>query len=203
MKIATIDIPDAHGAIAVVSNAIYWVAAVLVALVAGYTQSAPVMGLAGLVSYALAQQCAGSIAFHMTPDSELWAQVADAVSIQWVLAAMWGLGVYALLQSLSWGIALLVLAAWVLWWREANHVRRNVAVGLQILVILGLMVPTVGWGWAGLCLALIVAAVAIQLNSGTHSVWHAAWHILAGIAQALTSSLLALHAGGVTVPPLL
>ena len=200
MKIGEIDIPEQQTVHSVVTNAVYWVASVLIAAAGGWTQEPAAMLMSALVAYALCQQCTGSIAFHFTADDQIWAQLLDAVSIQWVMAALVALSVHSAFDVTPWVLVPCVLGAWAFWWYAGDEVRRNPAVAVQVLVVVGLMGLSVGWGWALTCFFLIVLAVGVQLRTSTHSVWHSLWHILAGAGQALSGSLLALHAGGITIP---
>ncbi len=200
MRIADIDIPEAHSAGEIVTNTIYWIVAMAVAGAAGMTRAPAVMVLGGLVAYALVQQGAGSIAYHATRDGVLWSQLLDAISIQWVMGALVGLSLYAAYDVTPYVLVPLVLGAWAWWWRHGDHVRRNPAIALQALIVVGLMWGSVGWQWTLFCLALILLAVALQMGTAVHSKWHSLWHVLAGLAQGMAGCLLALHAGGIDVP---
>lgn len=184
MRIADTHIPIAHDPAEVVSNGVYWVAAVAVCVLAGWSQNAPQAALSGLTAFALVMQGTGSMLFHATVEGEHWGQVIDAVGIQWVMSSLVALSLYATLGVSVWALVPTVLAAWVAWWTQADHISRLASIIVQAVFVLICV-----WVVAGalICAAITVtigSAFAIQQLSPVHSLAHSLWHLLSAIAQA-------------------
>jgi hypothetical protein len=182
MRIADTDIPLAHDPAEVVSNAVYWIAAVVVCLAAGWTQTLSTSVLAGLTALALVMQGTGSMLFHGTSDSEHWGQVIDAVGIQWVMTTLLGLSANALGAPVEY-VAPAVLAVWVWWWLQADHVSRITSIIVQAVAIIIAIAVAAGLRPAAFTLLLIGGAFGIQRYTPTHSAGHAVWHVLSAAAQ--------------------
>jgi len=183
MRIADTQIPIAHDPAEVVSNGVYWLAAVVVCLAAGWTQDFSTSVLAGLTALALVMQGTGSMLFHGTPDSEHWGQVIDAVGIQWVMSSLVALSLHATLRVSVWALVPAVLLAWALWWTQADHVSRLASIIVQALFVLTCVWVVAGWiGFLAIG-GTISFAFAIQRLTPVHSRAHALWHVLSAVAQ--------------------
>jgi hypothetical protein len=182
MTIGNADIPLAHPAEAVLTNAVYILAALGLAIAFG--------GVALPVSLALIMQAIGSTLFHGTSDGARWAQLLDAVGIQWVMTALLALGVA---QVGGWPpvatyAALLVL--WPLVWAYIHRVPRIPLIAVESVVLLILVGITGGGGGAVFLGVLTGVAVALQRLRPTHSLGHSMWHLLSAGAQTLAVVLL-------------
>ena len=173
MRIANKQIPIASGHTldSVVSNAIYLVAAL--GLTAALTW--PVLP----VALPLAALATGSALFHATEGDAIWAQQMDAILIQWTMAALVALSVAAVTGWPVWAVSAPLPAVWALWWLYGHLVHRNPAVVLQGVLVLAALLYVASLWTAATAGVLILAAVAVQEGSGTHSVAHAVWHVLA------------------------
>lgn len=180
MTVANEEIPLPHGALPVTSNFIYWVVAVTVAMM-GSASGNPVIG--GLASLALIMQGTASMIYHGTTDTQEWAQLLDAVGIQWVVWALLGAG---LIQIWPWSSLLvvpIVIAAWVLSWMMIDRIPRIPLIAVQAAVLVVMVGVLVGWPLALFLGLLIGAAFSIQQRTDSHSLGHTAWHLFSGLAQ--------------------
>ena len=180
MTIAGRDIPLPNGALPVTSNLGYWLVAVVVAMM-GAWGGKPIMG--GLASLGLIVQGAGSMLYHGTGPDQRWAQLFDAVGIQWALTALIGAG---LSQIFPWATSLvvpLVLASWVLAWMSIDNVSRIPLIIGEAVALVLMVGFLVGWPLAAFIGVLLGAAFGIQQYSDPHSLGHVAWHFFSAFAQ--------------------
>jgi len=181
MRIAnkTIPIAPGHEIESVVSNAVYLLTAL------GKTA---VLGPAVLpVTLPMAFLATGSALFHATDDSQIWAQLLDAIPIQWVMSGLVVLSVAAVTGWPLWAVSVPLPAVWSAWWLWGHKVRRNPAVAVQGALVLLALVYTGQYVEAGASFALISAALAVQVNAPTHGLLHSAWHVLACAAIAVAT----------------
>lgn len=175
----------AHPWPVVISNGAYLAAGLVITGIAGSQYwTGPTFWLVAMASFAFIVQAYGSILFHGTPGSPRWARLLDAVGIQMVMTATIGVAVHVTWDVSAAIIAPVVFVGWILWWFEVNRVRRNVVIGVEILIITGLLGYAVSWVAAGLILAVTLVALAIWYFGEPHTIHHALWHLLSAVAQA-------------------
>lgn len=195
MRIANTEVPLAHGTAEVLSNVVYWIAAVAVAVAAGVAYGHAAVGpwtvaLGAQLAVGLIVQATGSMAFHATPPSERWGHVMDGVGIQWAMSALVALGMRAALPVPAWLLAPGVLVAWAAWWTQADHVSRVLWIGIQIGVSILLLGLSVSWPLAGAVVLVVAGAVTVQRLSRVHSLAHAwGWHVPTGLTQGAAGAL--------------
>lgn len=185
MQIADTRIPIAqgHAPIVVISNLTYVLAALAVVTWTGL--------LGWAVAFALVVQAIGSMLFHATRSSAQWAQLLDAIGIQWVLAALLAASITAYFDAVLWfwtGIAVVTL--WPLWWLFAHRVERIPASILQGLWILFVIVHLEGWLVGAGFVAAMAAAGWLQWTGRTHGWRHALWHLITASVQCAAALIL-------------
>lgn len=184
MRIANAEIPIAEGQTpeSVFSNLIYLFLSLTLSSTFGWTAlplSAPLAALAF-----------GSSLFHATGKSEKWAQLMDAVPIQWCMAGLLSLSLAALTSVPVWLASVPLPPIYVLWWEYAHLFPRNPAIAVQGIGVLVCLFLHSGIWPAVLVASLIGGAFALHMTGGTHSVKHAGWHLLSGLAIAIGAAFL-------------
>lgn len=180
MRIADTSFPIArgHAPITVVSNVVYILAAL------GVVALRPSLG-GFAIAFALTIQALGSMLFHATRKRARWAQLLDAVGIQWVLAGLLAASVSSFFGEPAWfttGIAVIIL--WPAWWLFAHKVNRNGAIALQALWLLYVITVQAGWWTGGAFISALAAAIYLQITGRVHGWRHALWHLITSGIQA-------------------
>lgn len=184
MTVGNEELPLPHGFLPVASNFVYWVLAAFVPMMGG----PPI--ISAMISIALVLQGAASMTYHATVDKKKWAQLLDAVGIQWVQTALIGAGVVGLLPWANALVIPIVLAAWVLAWMFINRVPRIPLIVAQAVVLVVMVGFLESWGLAAFLFVLISAAFGIQQYTDSHSSGHAMWHLFSCFAQYIGTSAL-------------
>jgi len=181
MRIANKSIPIAtgHEIESVVSNAVYLLSALGMTAVLGFSVVPVTLPLAFLAT--------GSALFHATHDSQIWAQLLDAIPIQWTMSGLVGLSAHAAFSVPVWAVGIGLVPVWAAWWLWGHKVRRNPAVAVQGVLVLLALVYVGQYVEAGASFALISAALAVQVNAPTHGLLHSLWHLLACAAIAVAT----------------
>lgn len=178
MRIANTRIPLQHGTPSVLSNLAYFLVAL--GLMAGY-------GLIAFpVAVGLVVQALGSILYHATDDDAKWAQLMDAVGIQWAMSAIVAFALFKGGLLPLWVVYPLLPPVWAAWWLWADHVpSRVVAIGVQVAVVLGVAAAVASWWEILILVGVFGGAVWLWWSDSTHSFAHSWWHIYTAAAQGM------------------
>ena len=181
MRIANRSIPIAQGheVESVVSNLVYLLTALGKTAVLGLTVLPVTLPLAFLAT--------GSALFHATKDTEIWAQLLDAIPIQWTMSGLVALGAANALTLPIWAVSVPLPAVWAAWWLWGHKVRRNPAIAVQGLVVFAALLYIGQYVEAAASAVLIAAALGIHRSAATHGLWHSWWHVLACAAIAVAA----------------